>query len=151
MRWDRGGRGGSDPAARERRSSRGRCASARRLIAARLERASVGACGGGDRWGWGLKSTEGEEAGGLFEVEAGAELAGGGAEDAAAEGGVEGAEAVDFDGDGGLAGGGADGTASAADGFAGEQELGQEAAIVRLASGILLHGLVRPDWLRSGQ
>ena len=45
----------------------------------------------------GLKSTEGEEAGRLVEAEAGSELAGGGTNDAAAEGGVEGAEAVDFD------------------------------------------------------
>ncbi len=48
----------------------------------------------------GLKSTEGEEAGGLFEAEPGAQLAGGGAEDSAAKGGVEGAEAVDFDAEG---------------------------------------------------
>ena len=75
----------------------------------------------------GTKSTEGEEAGGLVEAEAGSQLAGGGTEDAAAEGGVEGAEAVEFDGDGGLAGGGADGAATAADGLAGEQELGEDA------------------------
>ena len=58
-----------------------------------------GSCAGGDG-GVGLKSTEGEEAGGFFEAEAGAQLAGGGAKDAAAEGGVEGAKAVDFDGQG---------------------------------------------------
>ena len=42
----------------------------------------------------GAKSTEGEEAGGLVEAEAGAQLAGGGSDDAAAEGGIEGTEAV---------------------------------------------------------
>ena len=45
------------------------------------------------------EAAEGEEAGGLVEAEAGAELTGGGAEDAAAEGGVEGAEALELDGD----------------------------------------------------
>ena len=46
-----------------------------------------GSSAGGNGW-IGTKSTEGEEAGGLVEAEAGAELAGGGTEDAAAEGGV---------------------------------------------------------------
>ena len=92
------------------------------------------------RWGCGAKAAEGEEAGGLVEAEAGAELAGGGAEDAAAEGGVEGAEAVEFDGDGGLAGGGADGAASASDGFAGEKELGEEAAEFGLPAGLFFAG-----------
>ena len=87
-----------------------------------------------------LKSTEGEEAGGLFEGEAGPELAGCGAENAAAEGGVEGAEAVDFDGYGGVAGGGTDGTASAADGFSGEDELGQEARKLGLPAGLFFAG-----------
>ena len=83
---------------------------------------------GGGSGGWvRLESAEGEESGGLVEAEAGAELAGGGAEDAAAEGWVEGAETVEFDGYGGLAGGGADGAASSADGLAGEEELGEEA------------------------
>ena len=54
--------------------------------------------GAGSDGGMGLKSTEGEEAGGLLEAEAGAQLAGSGAEDAAAKGRFEGAEAVDFDG-----------------------------------------------------
>jgi hypothetical protein len=88
----------------------------------------AGGDGGCADWRIWTKSTEGEEAGGLVEAEAGSELAGGGTEDAAAEGGVEGAEAVEFDGDGGLAGSGADGAASATDGFAGEQELGEDAA-----------------------
>ena len=86
------------------------------------------------------KSAEGEEAGGLVEAEAGAELTGGGAEDAAAEGGVEGAEAVEFDGDGGLAGSGADGAASATDGLAGEQELGEDAAEFGLPAGFFFAG-----------
>jgi hypothetical protein len=76
----------------------------------------------------GPKSTEGEEAGGFVEAETGAQLAGSGTEDATTEGGVEGAEAVKFDGDRGLAWGGADGTASATDGLAGEQKLGEDAA-----------------------
>jgi hypothetical protein len=81
---------------------------------------------GGDG-GVGPKSTEREEAGGFIEAEAGAELAGGGPEDTTAEGGVEGAEAVEFDGDGGLAWGGADGSATASDGLAGKEELGEDA------------------------
>jgi len=88
----------------------------------------------------GLKSTESEEAGGLLEAEAGAELAGGGAEDAAAECGIEGAEAVDFDGQGGFSGGGADGTASAADGFAGKDELGEEAGELGLPARFFFAG-----------
>ncbi len=82
---------------------------------------------GGSFKGW-TKSTEGEEAGGFVEAETGSELAGGGSEDATAEGGVEGAEAVEFDGDGGLTGSGADGAAASTDWFAGEQELGEDAA-----------------------
>jgi hypothetical protein len=58
-----------------------------------------GGSGAGGYGGDGDKSTEGEETGGFVEAEAGTELTGGGAEDAAAEGGVEGAEAVEFDGD----------------------------------------------------
>jgi hypothetical protein len=54
----------------------------------------AGGDGGCADWRVWTKSTEGEEAGGLVEAEAGSELAGGGTEDAAAEGGVEGAEAV---------------------------------------------------------
>ncbi len=87
-----------------------------------------------------LEAAEGKEAGGLVEGEAGAELAGGGAEDAAAEGGVEGAEAVEFDGDGGLAGCGADGAASATDGFAGEEELREEAVEFNLPAGFFFAG-----------
>ena len=63
----------------------------------------------------GTKSTEREKAGGFVEAEAGTELAGCGAEDAAPESGVEGAETVEFDGDCGLAGSGADGAATATD------------------------------------
>ena len=79
-----------------------------------------GGAGAGGYSGEGQKSTEGEEAGGLVEAEAGSELTGGGTEDAAAKGGVEGTEAVEFYRDGGLAWGGADGSATASDGFAGE-------------------------------
>jgi hypothetical protein len=89
-------------------------------------------------WGYGgmgLESTEGQEASGLLEAKAGAELAGGCAEDTAAEGGVEGAEPVDFDGYGEVAGSCADGTASATDGFAGEEELGQETGDLVLPAG----------------
>jgi hypothetical protein len=74
-----------------------------------------------------LKSAEGKEAGGLVEAETGAELACGGAEDAAAEGGIEGAEAIELDRDGGFAGGGADGAASTTDWFAWKEELGEDA------------------------
>jgi hypothetical protein len=81
----------------------------------------------GSNGGVGAKTAEGQEAGGLVEAEAGAELTGGGAEDSAAEGRVEGAETVEFDGDGQSAWGGADGSAAATDGFAGEEELGEDA------------------------
>ena len=83
--------------------------------------------GGADGW-IGLEAAEGEEASGLVEAEARAELTCGSAEDSAAERRVESAEAVELDGDGGLglAGGGADGAASSADGFAREEELGEE-------------------------
>jgi hypothetical protein len=67
-----------------------------------------------------VKADEVEEAGGLMECEAGAEGAGGGAEDAAAEGGVEGAEAIEIDGDRGLTGSCGDGAASTTDRLAGE-------------------------------
>jgi hypothetical protein len=87
-----------------------------------------GGPGSGGYGGMGEKSTEGEEAGGFVEAEAGAKLAGSGSEDAAAQGGVEGTEAVEFDGDCGVAGCGTDGAAAASDGFAGEQELGEDAA-----------------------
>jgi hypothetical protein len=85
-----------------------------------------GAGAGGDG-GVGAETAEGEEAGGLVEGEAGAELAGSCAENSAAEGRIEGAEAVEFDGDGGLAWGGADSSATASDGFAREEELGEKA------------------------
>jgi hypothetical protein len=64
----------------------------------------------------------------LVEEKEGCQGAGGGSEDAAAEGGVEGAETVEFDGDGGLAGSCTDGAAAAADRFAGEQKLREDAA-----------------------
>jgi hypothetical protein len=74
------------------------------------------------------KSTEGEKTGGFVESEPGTELAGGGTEYAAAEGGIEATEAVEFDGHGRLAGSGADGAASATDGLAGKEDMGEQAA-----------------------
>jgi hypothetical protein len=102
-----------------------------------------GAGAGGDggvscEAGW--KSTEREKAGGFVEAEAGSELTGGGAEDAAAEGGVEGAEAVEFEGDGGVARCGADGSATATDGLAGEQELREDAGELGLPAGLFFAG-----------
>ena len=81
-----------------------------------------GACAG-SYGGKGQKPAEGEEAGGLIKAETSAKLPGGGAEDAAAEGGVEGAETVELNGHDGLAGSGADGASTPADGLAGEQNL----------------------------
>ena len=108
--------------------------------------------GGRERWreapvraatvGSDSEAAEGEEAGGFVEAETGAELAGGGAEDAAAEGGVEGAEALELDGDRGLglAGCGGDGAAASADGFAGEEELGEDAGEFGLPAGLFFAG-----------
>jgi hypothetical protein len=53
-----------------------------------------GGSGSGGDGGVGPKSTEGKKAGGFVEAEADSQLAGGGAENAAAESRVEGAEAV---------------------------------------------------------
>jgi len=90
----------------------------------------------------GRKSTEGEQASGLVEAEARAKLAGGGTDDPAAECGVEGAEAVELDGYCGLgfAGSGRDGAASSADGFAGEEKLGEDAAKFGLPAGLFFAG-----------
>ncbi len=77
--------------------------------------------------GAGLADSKRQQAGGLVEVEGGAELAGGGAEESADERGVEGAEAVEFDGERALTGQGGAGSAAAADGSAGEQEAGKDA------------------------
>ena len=60
--------------------------------------AGAGGYGGGADRRVGGEAAEGEEAGGFVEAEARAELAGGGAEDAAAESGVERAEAVELAG-----------------------------------------------------
>jgi len=57
----------------------------------------TGGDGGGSGGRVGLESAEGEDAGGFVEAKAGSKLTGGGAEDAAPEGGVEGAETVEFD------------------------------------------------------
>jgi hypothetical protein len=88
------------------------------------------------------KSAEGEEAGGFVEAEAYAELAGSGTEDTAAKSWFEGAETVEFDGDGGLglAGCGADGAAPATDGFAGEQDLREEPRELGLPAGLFFAG-----------
>jgi hypothetical protein len=99
-----------------------------------------GGSGAGGDGGVGEKSTEGEESGGFVEAETGAELAGGGSEDAATEGGVEEAEAVKFDGDRGLAGSGADSAAAASDGLAGEEELREDAAEFGLPAGFFFAG-----------
>jgi hypothetical protein len=74
------------------------------------------------------KSTERKQTGGCVEVEADSELAGGGAEDAAAGGGFEGAEAVEFDSHCRRSGRGADRAPSPADGLAGKDDLGQQTA-----------------------
>jgi hypothetical protein len=79
-----------------------------------------GGSGAGGDGGQGPETAEGEQPGGLVEAETSAELTGRGAEDTAAQGRVEGAEAVEFDRDGGLAGSGADGAASASNRFPGE-------------------------------
>jgi hypothetical protein len=88
------------------------------------------------------ESAQGQEALGLVEAEACAEVTGGGAEDSTAKGGVEGAEAFELDGDGGLrlARSGADGAATAADGFAWEKKLGKEAVELGLPAGLLFAG-----------
>ena len=104
--------------------------------------AGAGGYGGGAN-GWvRAESAEGEEASGLVEAEARAELAGGGAEDSAAERRVEGAETVEFDGDCGLgfAWSGADGAAASADGLAGEEELGEETIQFCLPAGLFFTG-----------
>jgi len=98
-------------------------------------RTSAGSGGGESE-----ESAEGQEAFGLVKGEAGAQLAGGGAEDAAAEGGVEGAKAFDFNSEGGLAGGGGDGAAASADGFAGKEELGEDAGKFGLPAGFFFAG-----------
>ncbi len=88
------------------------------------------------------EAAERKEAGGLVEAEASAELTGGGAEDAATEGGVESAKTIEFDGDVGLglAGSCADGAAASADGLAGEKELGEDAAEFGLPAGFFFAG-----------
>ena len=55
-------------------------------------------------------------------------MPGGGTEDAAAEAGIQGAEAFDLEGEAFLAGAGRDGSAAAADGLSGEEDLGKYAA-----------------------
>ena len=64
-----------------------------------------GGAGSGSYSGWadegvGLEAGEGEEADGFVEAEAGSEAAGGGAEDSAAKGWVEGPEALNLNGEG---------------------------------------------------
>ena len=97
----------------------------------------AGLCGDG---GHRVEAAEGEEAGGLVEADAGAEPAGGGAENSAASCGAEGAEAFDLDGEGGDGGAGGDGTAAAAGGLAGEEELGEETVELGLPVGFFVAG-----------
>jgi hypothetical protein len=96
--------------------------------------------GGGSDGRIGAKSTEGEKAGGLVEAEAGTQAAGGGSEDTAAEGGVEGPKTVELDGDGGVAGSGADGAASATDGLSGQKKLRKDFAELGLPAGLFFAG-----------
>jgi hypothetical protein len=99
-----------------------------------------GGAGAGSGCGGWAEAAEGEQAGGFVEAEACAELAGCGAENAAAEGWVEGAKAFEFDGDNGLAWGGADGAASASDGLAGKEKLGKEAGEFGLPADLFFAG-----------
>lgn len=88
----------------------------------------------------GDESGQGEQTGGVVEAESEAELTGGGSEDAAAEGGVEGPETVELDGDGGSAGSGGDGAAPSANGFSGEEDLGEDAGELGLPAGFFVTG-----------
>jgi hypothetical protein len=99
---------------------------ARGTIGAEAVGKMKGGSGAGGYRRIGTKSTQGKEAGGFVEAEARSKLAGGGTQDAAAESGIESPEAIELDGDGGLAGSGADGAATSADGFAGEEELRED-------------------------
>jgi len=84
---------------------------------------------------------EGEQAGGLVEGEARAELAGGSAHHAAAQGRVELAEAVDLEGDGvGFSGHGADRAPPSADWFAREEQLRQDAAELGVPARLIFAG-----------
>src|SRR6185437_10704731 len=94
-----------------------------RALGAELAGEVQSGAGAGGHGGKGQKSAECQETGGFVEAEADTELTGGSAENAAAEGRVEDAEAVELDGYGGLAGGGADGAASAANRLTGEENL----------------------------
>jgi len=84
---------------------------------------------------------EGEQAGGLVEGEARAELAGGSAHHAAAQGRVELAQAVDLEGDGvGFSGHGADRAPPSADWFAREEQLRQDAAELGVPARLVFAG-----------
>ncbi len=74
----------------------------------------------------GREAGEGEDADGVVEGEAEAELTGSGAEDAAAKGGIEGMEAVELEGEGASAGSGRVTAAAAPNGGSREDELGEE-------------------------
>ncbi|MCU1319275.1 MAG: hypothetical protein JWP98_793 [Edaphobacter sp.] len=76
----------------------------------------------------GLTATESKNASRFFEIETGAQLAGGSTDDSTTQGGIESAEAIEFDGDSGCAESGTDGAATAPDRFAREKELREEAA-----------------------
>ncbi len=86
------------------------------------------------------ETAEGEEPRCLREADASAELAGGGTEDAAPKTGVKWPEALDFEGEGGLSGRGCNGATTAANRFAGKQELREDAAELRLPTGLILAG-----------
>ena len=83
---------------------------------------------------------EGEQAVGLVKAEPGAKLAGSGAEDAAAERGVERAEAFDLKGERCLAGGGGVGPAAAADGLAGQDQVREDACEFGGPAGLFFAG-----------
>jgi hypothetical protein len=99
---------------------------ARGTIGAQVVGEMEGGSGAGGYCGIGTKSTEGKQAGGFVETEARSKLAGGSTQDAAAESGIESPEAIELDGDGGLAGSGADSAAASADRFTGEEELRED-------------------------
>jgi hypothetical protein len=86
------------------------------------------------------KSAKGKEARGLVEAQAHAELTGGGPDDPAAGGGVEGPDTGELDRDGGFAGDGGDGSAATAGGQAGEEELREEVVELGLPTGFFFAG-----------
>ena len=94
---------------------------------------------GRNGWRW-QEAAKGKEARGFGEADAGSELPGGRAEDAPTEARVERAEAVDLEREAFWAGAGRDTSAAAADGFAGEQQLWEEAVELELPAGLIFAG-----------